>query len=126
MMEFIKKKWKVILIALLVIFSLNKCTVACNRSNVIDKQTIEIVQKDSIIKSKSDSLNILKIRWDDAQQSQSTYQGIAIGNQQNLLNEIESLNSALKTYKYHINNLINQNTKLIKENKKLKEQLKNK
>ena len=42
------------------------------------------------------------------------------------LNEIESLNSALKTYKYHVNNLINQNTKLIKENKKLKEQLKNK
>ena len=126
MMKFIKKNWKIILIVLLVIFSLNKCTVACNRSHTIDNQATEIVKKDSIIKSKSDSLNILKIRWNDAQQSQSTYQGIAIGNQQNLLNEIESLNSALKTYKDHVNNLTNQNTKLIKENKKLKEQLKNK
>jgi len=125
-MEFIKKNWKIILIALLVIFSLNKCTVACNRSNVIDKQATEIVQKDSIIKSKSDSLNILKIRWNDAQQSQSTYQGIAIGNQQSLLNEIESLNNVVNAYKDQVNGLNSQNNKLIKENNKLKEQINNK
>ena len=58
MMKFIKKNWKIILIVLLVIFSLNKCTVACNRSHTIDNQSTEIVKKDSIIKSKSDSLNI--------------------------------------------------------------------
>ena len=123
MMKFIKKNWKIILIALLVIFSLNKCTVACNRSHTIDNQAIEIVKKDSIIKSKSDSLNILKIRWNDAQQSQSTYQGIAIGNQQSLLNEIESLNNIVNAYKDQVNKLKSQNNKLTKENNKLKEQL---
>ena len=123
-MKFIKKNWKIILIALLVIFSLNKCTVACNRRHTIDNQATEIVKKDSIIKSKSDSLNILKIRWNDAQQSQSTYQGIAIGNRQSLLNEIESLNNIVNTYKDQVNKLKSQNNKLIKENNKLKEQLK--
>ena len=36
-MEYIKKNWKIILIAILVIFSLNKCTVACNRDTTINK-----------------------------------------------------------------------------------------
>ena len=122
-MNYIKKHWKEILIALLVVFSLNKCTVACNRSNTIDNQATEIVKKDSIIKSKLDSLNILKIRWNDAQQSQSTYQGIAIGNQQSLLNKIESLNNIVNTYKEQVDKLKSQNNRLTKENNKLKEQL---
>lgn len=112
-MDKIKKHWKEILIGLLIVFSLNKCTVACNRDTKISKQEIEIVQKDSIIKVQADSLSILKIRWDDAQKSQSTYQGIAIGNQQSLLNEIESLNNEINTLKNH-------NNKLIKENNQLK------
>ena len=119
-MEKIKKYWKEILIVLLVIFSLNRCTVACNRDTKINKQNTELVKQDSIIKSQGDSLNILKVRWDDAQKSQSTYQGIAIGNQQSLLNEIESLNKMINDYTNQINLLKNQNTKLIKENNQLK------
>ena len=112
-MNKIKKHWNTILIVLLIIFSLNKCTVACNRDTTISKQETEIIQKDSIIKAQEDSLSILKIRWNDAQKSQSTYQGIAIGNQQSLLNEIESLNNEINALKIH-------NNKLIKENNQLK------
>lgn len=119
-MEKIRKYWKEILIVLLVIFSLNRCTVACNRDTKINKQNTELVKQDSIIKSQSDTLNILKVRWNDAQKSQSTYQGIAIGNQQSLLNEIESLNKKVNDYTNQINLLKNQNAKLIKENNQLK------
>ena len=58
-MEFIKKNWKIIVIVLLVLFGMNKCTVSCNRGTTINKQQIELVQKDSIIKAQNDSLNIL-------------------------------------------------------------------
>ena len=37
-------------------FSLNKCTVSCNRQGVIDKQTTELVKKDSIILSNQDTI----------------------------------------------------------------------
>ena len=48
----------ILLIGLLILFSLNKCTVACNRDTKINKQQTELVQKDSIIKVQADSLNI--------------------------------------------------------------------
>lgn len=111
-MDKIKKHWKTILIVLLVIFSLNKCTVACNRDTKISNQETEIIKKDSIIKAQADSLGILKIRWNDAQKSQSTYQGIAIGNQQSLLNEIELLNNEINSYKDQINKLTKENNQL--------------
>ena len=58
-MNKVKKYWKEILIGLLVIFSLNKCSTSCSRGSIIKKQNIEISTKDSIIKVQSDSLNIL-------------------------------------------------------------------
>lgn len=112
-MNFIKQHWKEILIGLLILFSLNKCTVACNRDTKINKQQTELIQKDSIIKVKTDSLNIMNVRWDDAQQSQTTYRGIALGNQQELINTINEL-------KIENNNLKNENNKLKKENNNLK------
>ncbi len=115
-MEKIKKYWKEILIGLLVIFSLNKCTVACNRDTKIKKQTVEINQKDSLIQSQQDSLNILKIRWSDMQTSQTAYQGLAIGNQQELIQQIEQLKS-------QINILTTENSGLKKDAVKLKKQI---
>lgn len=117
-MEKIKKYWREILIGLLVIFSLNKCTTSCSRSRTIKKQNTEIIQKDSLIKVQSDSLNILKIRWTDAQTSQNTYQGIALGNQQELVNQINQLQSEK-------NDLQVKNNGLSIENKKLKSEIKN-
>lgn len=120
-MEKIKKYWKEIIIGLLVIFSLNKCTTSCSRGTIINKQNIEIVQKDSIIKVQSDSLNILKIRWNDAQTSQSTYQGIALGNQQELFRNIDGLNQKILILDNTIKKLEIENKKLKQENKQLKE-----
>jgi len=117
-MEKVKKYWKEILIGLLVIFCLNKCTTSCSRGRVIKKQNIEIVQKDSLIKVQSDSLNILKIRWIDAQTSQNAYQGIAMGNQQELVNQVNKLQS-------ENDDLQVKNNGLLIENKKLKVEIKN-
>lgn len=122
-MDFIKKNWKIILIVLLILFGMNKCTVSCNRGTKIDKQQIELVQKDSIIKAQNDSLNIFKVRWDENQKGQVNYQNLAKGTKQDLENEIESLNNVINAYKNQVNALKNQNAKLIKENNQLKGQL---
>ena len=53
-MEFIKKRWYIIVIALLVIFGMNKCASSCTNANkyeASEKEKIElVVKKDSIIK----------------------------------------------------------------------------
>lgn len=59
MKEKLKKNWKTILIVLLVLFSLNKCTVSCNRGQKLTKANKELVQKDSSIKAMSDSIKTL-------------------------------------------------------------------
>jgi len=115
-MNFIKKNWKIILIVLLVVFSLNKCTVACNRDTKINKQQIELVKKDSIIKLQSDSLKAFAIRWDENQKGQANYQSLAIGTKQELGNIIDEMKNEIQT-------LTNENNKLKKENKQLKGQL---
>ena len=125
-MEFIKKNWKMILIALLVVFSLNKCTVACNRDSKIDKQQAELVQKDSIIKAQYDSLNILKVRWNDAQSNKNDLVGVAINTKQDLMNQVNQLNSENSTLTQKVNKLTSEVNKLNKENKKLRDQLNNK
>ena len=59
MKEKLKKNWKTIVIVLLVLFSLNKCTVSCNRGQKLTKVNTELVQKDSMIKTMSDSIKTL-------------------------------------------------------------------
>lgn len=117
-MKKIKQYWKEILIGVLVLFGMNKCTQSCNRNQVVNKQQTEINQKDSLIKVQRDSLNILKIRWTDAQASQSTYQNIALDTKQDLLNEKNSLENEVATLKQKVNSLT-------KENNKLKQDIKN-
>lgn len=115
-MEFIKKHWKEILIVLLIIFSLNKCTVACNRDTKINKQEAELIQKDSIIKIQADSMNILKIRWDDAQANKTDLVGVALDTKQELINQVHMLESENNMLKDKIK-------KLESENKHLKNQI---
>ena len=55
-MEWIKTHWKEILIVLLVLFSLSKCTQSCNRSSEINKQKNEVAVLDSTIKVMNDSI----------------------------------------------------------------------
>ena len=122
-MEFIKKNWKIILIALLIVFSLNKCTVACNRDTKINKQQIELVQKDSIIKAQADSLNAFSIRWEENQKGQANYQNLAIGTKEELVNTIGDMKNTIEFMTNKIKTLTNENTSLKRENKQLKDQL---
>lgn len=50
MIEKIKKNWQVILICILVLFGMNKCTVSCNRQGEIDRLNAQIEQMDSTYK----------------------------------------------------------------------------
>ena len=123
-MEFIKKHGIKILIALLVIFGMNKCTVACNRDTKINKLQTEIVQKDSIINKQKEELDVLKIRWADAMSNQSTYQGLALGTKKELLDSINILQTE-KHLMYEKNRKLELEINNIKkENKQLKDQLK--
>ena len=122
-MEFIKKNWKIILIALLIVFSLNKCTVACNRDTKINKQQIELVQRDSIIKAQADSLNAFSIRWEENQKGQANYQNLAIGTKEELVNTIGDMKNTIEFMTNKIQTLTNENTSLKRENKQLKDQL---
>ena len=60
MLEKIKRNWKIILIVILFIFGLNKCTQSCNRQIQIDEQTKKINQLDSALNSKISETESLK------------------------------------------------------------------
>lgn len=60
MLDKIKKNWKTILIIILVIFGLNKCTQSCSRQIKIDEQTIKIEQLDSVLQEKNSEIVSLK------------------------------------------------------------------
>ena len=118
MMNKIKKNWKTILIVLLVLFSLNKCTVSCNRQGVIDKQNVEIVKQDSLIKAQNDSIRILNVELISKNDKED-----ALNNAHNLGNDyytytINKLNDSIKSLK-------SSNTKKDKEIKKLNGQISN-
>lgn len=119
-MEKIKRYWKGILIAFLVIFSLNKCTVACNRATKIDN--LEHANQD--YKTAYDSLlkvnDIQKIRLDDSQKSNESYAGIATTNQNALIKKNDSLRGEITKLNSTINSLKSENAKLKQENKNLK------
>lgn len=55
-MDKIKKNWKTILIVILTLLFLNKCTVSCNRSNEIERQAKVIHTKDSVVNVQADSI----------------------------------------------------------------------
>lgn len=58
-MEWIKAHIREIVIVLLVLFSLSKCTQSCNRATEIDQKTMEIAALDSTLKIANDSINSL-------------------------------------------------------------------
>lgn len=60
-MEKLKKNWKTILIVLLIVFSLNKCTVSCNRGSKLTQAEQIISTQDSTIKAMTDSIKTLNV-----------------------------------------------------------------
>ena len=65
-MDWLKTHWKEVVIGLLVVFGLNKCTQSCNRQTTIDEKVSQITvienTKDSIINILNDSIGKLNIR----------------------------------------------------------------
>jgi len=65
-MNNLKKHWKEIVIVLLVLFGLNKCTQSCSRGTKLDIISAEydsiIVKKDSTIKVLNDSINAMNVK----------------------------------------------------------------
>lgn len=65
-MDWLKTHWKEVVIGLLVVFGLNKCTQSCNRQTTIDEKVSQITvienTKDSVINVLNDSIGKLNIR----------------------------------------------------------------
>lgn len=115
MLNKLKKNWKTVLIALLVLFSLNKCTVSCNRQGVIDKQNVELVQKDSIIIAKQDTI---KAKQETIEKMMLIIEG------KNNVTDAHLDNKEF--FEYRINKLNDSISVLNKANAKLKNDLKRK
>ena len=63
-MKKIKKNWQIIVIVILLLFGMSKCTQSCNRSTEINKNITTIEQKDSVIKVLEDSVVTLNHKID--------------------------------------------------------------
>lgn len=63
-MDKIKKHIPLIAIIILLLFGMSKCTQSCNRSTQIDKQTIELTKRDSVINVLNDSIVSLNHKID--------------------------------------------------------------
>lgn len=76
MKEFIAKHGCKIVIVLLVLFGLNKCTVSCNRGNEIKKLNTDIESCDSVIKVLVDSIGTLNTEVSILNEKINGYEGI--------------------------------------------------
>ena len=108
----IKRNWKNILLIILILFSVSKCTSSCTRGKQIDKLNYQIVQMDSVIHANGIELDKLNMRLDDAQTSIDSYKGIATGNQRDLVDKVSTLTEENKQLKKQITSLTKENTKL--------------
>jgi len=114
----IKRNWKNILLIVLILFSVSKCTSSCTRGRQIDRLNYQIVQMDSVIHANGIELDKLNMRLDDAQTSIDSYKGIATGNQRDLVDKVSALTEENKQLKSQVTSLTKENTKL---NKKISE-----
>lgn len=120
----IKRNWKNILLIILILFSVSKCTSSCTRGKQIDKLNYQIVQMDSVIHANGIELDKLNMRLDDAQTSIDSYKGIATGNQRDLVDKVSTLTEENKQLKKQVTSLTKENTKLNQKISELEDALK--
>ena len=128
--EKIKQHWKVILICLLAIMFMSKCSTSCSRGKEIEKQanTIAvldstIISKDSIIREMTFDLDMKNALLDSEKSHNNNFTSIASDNQAELMKRVYNLteeNTKLKEDNKRQKTLINA---LSKENEMLKAQL---
>ena len=126
----IKQHWKVILLCLLAVLWMNRCSVACSRESKIEKLEDQVEQRDSLL-SKRDStiremayeLDMKNALLDSEKSHNSNFTSIASDNQAVLMNKVVKLteeNTKLKEDNKRHKNLIND---LSKRNEILRIQL---
>ena len=115
----LKRNWKNIVLILLVLFSVNKCTSSCTRGKQIDKLEYQVVQLDSVITSNGIEIDKLNIQLDNAKTSIDSYKGIATGNQKDLVDKVSELTEENKTLKQKVNVLTKERDALTERVKEL-------
>ena len=121
--EKIKQHWKVILLCLLVVLWMNRCSVACSRESKIEKLEDQVERRDSLIREMSYELDMKNALLDSEKSHNSNFTSIASGNQAELMKRIYNLteeNTKLKEENKHQKKL---NNDLSKENGILRIQL---
>ena len=128
--EKIKQHWKVILICLLAIMFMSKCSTSCSRGKEIERQTntiavldSTIISKDSIIREMTFDLDKKNALLDSEKSHNNNFTSIASDNQAELMKRVYNLteeNTKLKEDNKRQKTLINA---LSKENEILKAQL---
>ncbi len=130
LVEKIKQHWKVILICLLTMMWMSKCTTSCSRGKEIKRQAKEIavldstiISKDSLIRELTFDINMKEGLLDAADKHSENFTSIASDNQIILVNKVRKLtgeNTKLTEDNKRLNNLVNE---LINEKQILQEQL---
>ena len=106
------KNWKNILLIVLVLFSLSKCTSSCNRKQEINRLNVQIERldstlavRDSIIHDNEFELFRLNESLSSEKKHNDNFTTIASGNQQELTEKINSLTNENKNLKQKIKEL---------------------
>ena len=128
--EKIKQHWKVILLCLLTVLWMNRCSVACSRESKIEKLEDQVEQRDSllferdsIIREMTFELDMKNALLDSEKSHNSNFTSIASDNQAVLMRKVRNLtqeNTKLKEDNKRHKTLIND---LSKENEILRTQL---
>ena len=130
LVEKIKQHWKVILICLLTMMWMSKCTTSCSRGKEIERQakTIEVLDstitsKDSVIRELMFDISMKEGLLDAADKHSENFTSIASENQLILLDKVSKLSSENKKLtddNARLKNLVNG---LTKENTILRSQV---
>ena len=86
-MEKLKKNWYLIVIVILLVFGLSKCSQSCNRQTTIDNTNIELAKRDSTIKVMNDSIVSLNHQIDLLTNDKSNQEKL-VETQKDALNKI--------------------------------------
>lgn len=100
--SFFKKYWHIIVIGILLLFGMMQCSKSCSRKGNISRQNIEIQKRDTIIDNLefrvdtlTNSLNYYTALYNSERSHNSNFASIATGNQNELYNQMNALNSQI-------------------------------
>jgi hypothetical protein len=117
LVEKIKQHWKVILICLLTMMWMSKCTTSCSRGKEIERQakTIEVLDstitsKDSLIRELMFDISMKEGLLDAADKHSENFTSIASDNQIILLDKVSKLSSENSRLKNLVNGLTKENS----------------